>query len=118
MWREGAAAEVFAQPYQAAGGTTYSSVVYNFIPKTALAFYQALGAGDAKFTAEMLKRFFYPYLAIRNRGKGYAVAIVKAGMRIMGHDPGPVRAPLVDLSAEEHRMLETLLKQAFDGRPG
>ncbi len=31
-------AEVFATPYYAAGVTTYSSAVYNFIPKAALAF--------------------------------------------------------------------------------
>ena len=75
-----------------------------------LAFYR-------KYTEGMLRRFFYPYLAIRNRGKGYAVSIVKAGMRVMGQDPGPVRAPLTDLTAEEHRMLEKLLHDAFDGRP-
>jgi 5-dehydro-4-deoxyglucarate dehydratase len=110
-------AEVYAAPYYAAGVTTYSSAVYNFIPKAALTFYGAMRAGDTAVTAQMLKRFFYPYLAIRNRGKGYAVAIVKAGMRIMGQDPGPVRAPLVDLTSEEHKMLETLLKEAFDGQP-
>jgi 5-dehydro-4-deoxyglucarate dehydratase len=110
-------AEVFAAPYYAAGVTTYSSAVYNFIPKAALAFYAALRAGDIETTHAMLRRFFYPYLAIRNRGRGYAVSIVKAGMRVMGQDPGPVRAPLTDLSPEEHRMLENLLHDAFDGRP-
>lgn len=110
-------AEVFAAPYYAAGVTTYSSAVYNFIPKAALAFYAALRAGDRDTTEAMLRRFFYPYLAIRNRGKGYAVSIVKAGMRVMGQDPGPVRAPLTELTAEEHRMLEKLLHEAFDGRP-
>ena len=110
-------AEVFAAPYYAAGVTTYSSAVYNFIPKAALRFYEALRAGDAKVTQDMLKRFFYPYVALRNRGKGYAVSIVKAGMRVMGEDPGPVRTPLLDLSPDEHRMLEKLLHDAFDGAP-
>jgi 5-dehydro-4-deoxyglucarate dehydratase len=110
-------AEVFAAPYYAAGVTTYSSAVYNFIPKAALGFYAALQAGDTATTERMLKRFFYPYLAIRNRGKGYAVSIVKAGMRVMGHDPGPVRTPLTDLTPDEHRMLERLLHEAFDGQP-
>lgn len=109
-------AEVFAAPYLAAGVTTYSSAVYNFIPKAALGFYGALRAGDEAFTADMLKRFFYPYLEIRDRGRGYAVSIVKAGMRVMGHDPGPVRAPLTDLTAEEHKMLERVITDAFDGQ--
>ena len=63
-------AEVFAAPYYAAGVTTYSSAVYNFIPNAALAFYGAMLAGDTKVTSEMLTRFFYPYLSIRNRAKG------------------------------------------------
>jgi 5-dehydro-4-deoxyglucarate dehydratase len=53
-------AEVFAAPYYAAGVTTYSSAVYNFIPKAALAFYAALRAGDRDTTEAMLRRFFYP----------------------------------------------------------
>src|SRR3546814_3970492 len=41
---------------------------------------------------------------IRNRNAGYAVSIVKAGARIVGHDAGPVRTPLTDLSAEEYKL--------------
>jgi 5-dehydro-4-deoxyglucarate dehydratase len=65
----------------------------------------------------MLNDFVIPYTRIRDRERGYAVSIVKAGMRVMGEDPGPVRSPLTDLSAEEHKMLEALLKEAFDGHP-
>jgi 5-dehydro-4-deoxyglucarate dehydratase len=109
--------EVYAAPYLAAGVTTYSSAVYNFIPKAAVAFHRALVAGDKPFVDNLLRRFFYPYLAIRNRGRGYAVSIIKAGMRVLGEDPGPVRPPLTDLTDEEHRLLAELLDQAFDGRP-
>ena len=61
----------------------------------------------------MLTGFFYPYLAIRNRRKGYAVSIIKAGLRVIGRDPGPVRSPLVDLTADESRELEAVLVRAF-----
>ena len=57
--------------------------------------------------------FFYPYLDIRNRGRGYAVSIVKAGMRVIGRDTGPVRSPLTDLSVEEHDMLAEVIRKAF-----
>jgi 5-dehydro-4-deoxyglucarate dehydratase len=110
-------AEVYAAPYYAAGVTTYSSAVYNFIPQAALRFYNAITAGEKPVNDDMLRRFFYPYLQIRNRGRGYAVSIVKAGMRIMGEDPGPVRSPLTDLTPAEHDELERLLNTAFDGRP-
>jgi 5-dehydro-4-deoxyglucarate dehydratase len=50
-----------------------------------------------------------PYLEIRNRGQGYAVSIVKAGAKIVGHDAGPVRAPLTDLKPEEMDQLAALI---------
>ena len=34
-----------------------------------------------------------PYLAIRNKDQGYAVSLVKAGAKLLGHDAGPVRPP-------------------------
>lgn len=110
-------AEVYAAPYLAAGVSTYSSAVFNFIPKAALRFHGALVAGDKATTDEMLVRFFYPFLQIRNRRQGYAVSIIKAGLRLTGRDPGPVRSPLTDLTSEEHDMLAALLDQAFDGNP-
>ena len=110
-------AEVYASAYKAIGVTTYSSAVYNFIPKYAVEFFDALISGNSKKTDDILNEFFFPYLRIRNRGKGYAVSIVKAGMRVLGYTPGPVRSPLVDLSAVELEMLADLLRAAFKGRP-
>jgi 5-dehydro-4-deoxyglucarate dehydratase len=42
----------------------------------------------------LIDEFFLPYLAIRNKGEGYAVSIVKAGATIVGKTAGPVRPPL------------------------
>ncbi|MFH1805637.1 MAG: 5-dehydro-4-deoxyglucarate dehydratase [Pseudomonadota bacterium] len=106
-------AEVFAKAYMAAGVTTYSSAIFNFLPKQALEFYDALRAGDNATMDRILVEFFYPYLAIRDRGTGYAVSIVKAGMRVIGRDTGPVRSPLTDLSDEEHKMLADVIRKAF-----
>jgi 5-dehydro-4-deoxyglucarate dehydratase len=57
----------------------------------------------------LLRDFFMPYLEIRNRGQGYAVSIVKAGAKLVGHDAGPVRAPLTDLKPEEMDQLKALI---------
>ena len=102
-------AEVFAIPYLAAGFTTYSSAVFNFIPKMAQRFYKAVRSGDTKTTEPLLKNFFEPYLALRNRKRGYAVSIVKAGMRIAGRPAGPVRAPLTDLTDSETEELRRII---------
>lgn len=105
-------AETFATPYLTMGVTTYSSAIFNFMPEWALAFYKAVRAGDQAKVMEGLRNFVLPYIALRNRGSGYAVSIVKAGMRVVGRDAGPVRPPLTDLSAAEEAELRTLIERA------
>ena len=103
-------AEVYAAAYKALGAPVYSSAVFNFIPKTAMDFYRAVAADDRATQHRLLHDFFMPYLAIRNRAPGYAVSIVKAGARIVGHDAGPVRPPLTDLRPDEVDQLAALIQ--------
>lgn len=102
-------AELFAEAYLGAGFTTYSSAVFNFVPGLANDFYAALRAGNRARCEQILNEFFYPFMALRSRSKGYAVAAVKAGVRLQGFAAGPVRSPLVDLTTEEEAMLERLI---------
>ncbi|MEV4678036.1 5-dehydro-4-deoxyglucarate dehydratase [Actinomadura sp. NPDC049382] len=104
-------AETFALPYLEMGVTTYSSAVFNFVPEFALAFYAAVRGRDRDEVARLLAEFVLPYCDIRNRRKGYAVSIIKAGMRITGHSAGPVRPPLTDLTDEETAELAELVKR-------
>lgn len=104
-------AELFADAYNAAGVTTYSSAIFNFAPEMALKFFDAFRAGNRSVTDQLLKDFFFPYARIRDRSAGYAVSIVKAGMRVIDRDAGPVRPPLTDLTNEEHDMLTPLIRQ-------
>ncbi len=103
-------AETFATPYLTMGVTTYSSAIFNFMPEWALDFYRAVRAGNQAEVLAQLKAFVLPYIALRNRGRGYAVSIVKAGMRVVGRDAGPVRTPLTDLNAAEHDELSALVE--------
>lgn len=103
-------AEVYAAAYKALGTPVYSSAVFNFIPKTAMEFYRAVASDDMKTQHRLLHDFFMPYLDIRNKGQGYAVSIVKAGAKLVGHDAGPVRPPLTDLKLEEMAQLDVLIK--------
>ena len=102
-------AEVYAAAYKALGTPVYSSAVFNFIPKTAMDFYHAVHNDDSATQHRLMKDFFMPYLAIRNRSQGYAVSIVKAGAAIVGHSAGPVRAPLTDLKPAEIQLLAQLI---------
>jgi len=102
---------VFAGAYKAMGCPVYSSAVFNFIPRTAMEFYNAHAAGDTRTTERIIDQFFLPYIALRNQGHGYAVSIVKAGATIAGHSAGPVRPPLSDLKPAEVEQLAALMKK-------
>ena len=102
-------AETFALPYLEMGVTTYSSAVFNFVPEFACDFYAAVRRQDREKVYAGLRDFILPLIAIRNRKKGYAVSIIKAGMKVVGRDSGPVRSPLTDLTAPEIAELEALV---------
>jgi 5-dehydro-4-deoxyglucarate dehydratase len=102
-------AEVFAPALKAMDVTTYSSAVFNFIPRTAVEFYNASVKDDTATMDRLLKTFFFPYLDLRNSGQGYAVSIVKAGATLVGKTAGPVRTPLCDLSPAQHEQLGALI---------
>ena len=102
-------AETFAPAYLEMGVTTYSSAIFNFMPEWALAFYRSVRAHDKTAIMHGLRDFVLPYIALRSRGQGYAVSIVKAGMKAIGRPAGPVRLPLTDLSAAEQAELAALI---------
>ncbi len=102
-------AEVYAQAYTGMGIPSYSSAIFNFIPKSAMAFQRAVASGDRQWIAGFIRDFLDPYCRLRARQPGYAVSIVKAGAALVGRSAGPVRPPLSDLTAEEMTMLESLI---------
>lgn len=105
-------AETFALPYLEMGVTTYSSAIYNFMPEWAVEFYHAVRRRDRDAVARELREFVLPYIALRDRGRGYAVAIVKAGVEIVGKPSSAVRTPLTDLTPSEKDELRVLIETA------
>ena len=104
-------AETFALPYLEMGVTTYSSAVFNFVPEFSTSFYAAVRRQDRASVYAGLRDFILPLIAIRNRKKGYAVSIIKAGMKAVGRDSGPVRSPLTDLTASELAEVKALVSK-------
>lgn len=105
-------AETFALPLLQLGMSTYSSAMFNFVPEFALEFYRDVRNQDRDAVTEKLNRFVLPYLEIRDRGKGFGVSIVKAGLKAIGRDAGPVRPPLHDLSEQDLADLSDLIEKA------
>jgi 5-dehydro-4-deoxyglucarate dehydratase len=104
-------AELFALPYLSLGLTTYSSAIFNFLPQYAVDFFDAVRRNDGAYVIEALNEFVIPYCDIRNREPGYAVSIIKAGLKVVGRPAGPVRPPLTDLDDLELDQLAALVKK-------
>lgn len=102
-------AEIFAQPYLEMGVTTYSSAVFNFVPELALRFYAAVRSRDSATIQSLLRNFYLPLIALRDRKRGYAVSMIKAGAELVGRPAGPVRSPLTELSSAERDELAALI---------
>ena len=102
-------AEIYAQAYFGMGVPTYSSAIFNFIPEAALGFHDAVMRRDEAKIRYFLTTFLLPYSKLRGRQPGYAVSIVKAGVRIVGRGAGKVRPPLSDLLAAEYEELSALI---------
>ncbi|WP_255441091.1 5-dehydro-4-deoxyglucarate dehydratase [Actinoplanes sp. ATCC 53533] len=104
-------AETFALPLLQLGVSTYSSALYNFLPEYALRFFAAVRAQDRDTVYQLLNDFIIPYLDIRDRARGYAVSIIKAGLTAVGRDGGRVRPPLTDLTPAERADLTALIEK-------
>lgn len=102
-------AELSASAFKGLGVLNYSSAVFNFVPTIAKAFYEALVAGDGQGMDRLLDAFYRPLADLRDRRKGYAISVIKAGLKAVGKSAGPVRPPLVDCSPEEDDCLKAII---------
>ncbi|MFG2130154.1 5-dehydro-4-deoxyglucarate dehydratase [Streptomyces sp. NPDC048751] len=99
--------------YRALGITLYSSAVFCFAPEIARAFYDALGSGDDTTAHRLLDGFYRPFVELRAQGRGYAVALVKAGVRLRGLDVGEVRPPLHEPSEDHVKQLAQVIERGY-----
>ncbi|MFE0652076.1 5-dehydro-4-deoxyglucarate dehydratase [Streptomyces sp. NPDC059534] len=103
-------AELTGAAYRAIGVTLYSSAVFCFAPDLALAFHRALAAGDDTTVDLLVDGFFRPLVELRDQGRGYAVSLVKAAVRMGGLDVGEVRSPLSEPAPAHLRELALLVE--------
>jgi 5-dehydro-4-deoxyglucarate dehydratase len=102
-------AELTMLAYRGVGVRLYSSAVFCFAPEIATAFHRALATGDDGTVNRLLDGFYRPLVELRNQGRGYAVSLVKAGVRLRGLDVGPVRSPLAEPAPEHVKELSALI---------
>ncbi|MGW2158622.1 5-dehydro-4-deoxyglucarate dehydratase [Nonomuraea sp. NPDC001699] len=106
-------AELTVPAYRGLGVSLYSSAVFAFAPEIALAFHKAVTGGDEVLVRRLLTGFYLPLVELRDLVPGYAVSLVKAGVRMRGLDVGGVRPPLLDPSPEHLAALERITAQGL-----
>lgn len=99
--------------YRALGITLYSSAVFCFVPEIALACHRALHTGDRATVDRLLDGFYRPFVELRDQGRGYAVSLVKAGVRLRGLDVGEVRPPLDEPAGDHVKQLAQLIERGL-----
>ena len=102
-------AETTQQAYRAIGVPLYSSATFAFAPDLALAFYNALEAGNDALANALLREFYHPLVRLRDTVPGYAVSLVKAGVALDGIPAGPVRSPLIMPTADDLVQLQAII---------
>ncbi len=110
LWIGGAGDDMVAA-YYSTGIRTFTSSIATVAPRLSLRLHELGESGDGEALAELLDRCVIPLYAIRARRKGYEVSTMKAMMDMIGLNGGPVRPPLVNVSAEEEDELRTILEQ-------
>jgi 5-dehydro-4-deoxyglucarate dehydratase len=87
--------------YFAIGVQAYTSSISTIAPKVSLALADAGLRRDFDTLEKLMKRYVHPLFALRDRAKGYEVAVMKRAMEILGKPAGPVRPPLNDVKESE-----------------
>ncbi|MEU7472278.1 5-dehydro-4-deoxyglucarate dehydratase [Streptomyces sp. NPDC044984] len=104
-------AELTQPAYGGIGVTLYSSAVFCFAPEIALACHTAFRTGDTDTAHRLIDGFYRPFVELRDRGSGYAVSLVKAGVRLRGLDVGEVRPPLHEPAGDHVKQLARLIER-------
>jgi 5-dehydro-4-deoxyglucarate dehydratase len=100
--------------YFAVGVQAYTSSISNIAPRVSLDLADAGLSGDFKRLDRLMARYVHPLYTLRERAKGYEVAVMKAAMEILGMTAGPVRPPLMNCSEKDIADLRVLLEAYTD----
>jgi 5-dehydro-4-deoxyglucarate dehydratase len=103
-------AEVTQRAYRAIGVPLYSSAAFAFAPAIALAYHDALEKDNTTMLDDLERAFYHPLVRLRNKGAGYAVSLIKAGVELAGHESGGVRPPLTEVTPEHRAELARILE--------
>ena len=109
QWIGGAGDDMVAA-YYGTGIRAYTSSIASVAPRLSLRLHELAANGRAEELTELLRRCVIPLYAIRSRRKGFEVSTMKVLMDLAGLRGGPVRPPLVTVTAAEREELHAVLE--------
>jgi 5-dehydro-4-deoxyglucarate dehydratase len=110
VWIAGAGDDMVG-PYFAAGAEGYTSSLACYWPEASLELLRLAMSGDYAELARFHERAVRPFYELRQRRRGFEVAVMKGAMEILGHPAGPVRPPLGELSADDRAELRGIIER-------
>ena len=96
--------------YFAIGVQAFTSSISNLAPKLSLRLAELGLNQDFKALNELMNRCVHPLFSLRERSRGYEVAVTKKAMEILGKPAGPVRPPLQNVQPQEAEIIRALLE--------
>ena len=105
----GGAGDDMVGVYYSIGIRAFTSSIATVAPALSLKLHELAAANDTEALAELLESCVIPLYELRSRRRGYEVSTRKAMMDMIGLNGGPVRPPLVDVTAQELDELRTIL---------
>ncbi|HWD99412.1 MAG TPA: dihydrodipicolinate synthase family protein, partial [Bryobacteraceae bacterium] len=102
--------------YFAIGVQAYTSSISSIAPKLSLQIAEAGMRRDFAELERLMARYVQPLYALRERARGYEVAVMKEAMELLGMPAGPVRPPLMNCRPQDVEDLKKLLAVYADVR--
>ncbi len=100
--------------YFAIGVQAYTSSISNISPKLSLLLAEAGMKRDFPRLNKLMERYVHPLYALRERCKGYEVAVMKQAMEMLGITAGPVRPPLANCRPADISELRAVVERYRD----
>ncbi|MBM3802259.1 MAG: hypothetical protein FJW26_08085 [Acidimicrobiia bacterium] len=103
-------AEPLVPAYFACGASSFTTGLANFAPEIPLSIYRAAQIGDYASVKRLVVEKVAPIARLRAKRKGYAIAVLKEAMNLLGLPAGPCRLPLTPLEPEDRQELTAILR--------
>jgi 5-dehydro-4-deoxyglucarate dehydratase len=96
--------------YFSIGVQAYTSSISNIAPKLSIELARAGVARDFARLDVLMAKYVQPLYAIRERHRGYEVAVMKEAMEMLGMPAGPVRPPLMNVREHDIADIKALME--------